>query len=342
MLSKRDNQPLFFNMLSFTSTNLSASERDRVKKLIEAHGGKYTPGFNSKITGTLLVPEDKTESAKFTAAVQHNKLTLMPSWVDDSVRDGYARLTEPYKVNPPIWASTPTQGVPAPTSFAPEDTISSDISCIPAQVDNVDETIRSIEFSLLDISRPKRPNRHLKDVKVFFSGFLQTDKDKFKELLALSSATTMDELNDQVSHVVVGSPVTSDLAAINSKGLTPFVVTHLWIIECFQQKQRADETPFLYQQPPSSKEVKFNSLFTDHLIFLTIWKKFSPGGEILEGVKISRGQTKKFVIHTFHTILRQKNCLVFFSINFQSPKTRNVDSVRSHLFVVPLIHASAI
>lgn len=264
-----------FHKLSITSTNISTKERERLKKVIEENGGQYTGGFTSDDTNVLLVPRENPASKKFSAAVQYKKYCLIPKWIDDSFKCGYAMPCEKYKVLPAIKASTPERRslMPAATKFAPDNTLSSDVSCITnnAIPGNVDETtvsmmenrtpLASIErsrrgtitaasyqeaFNRIDFTNVKKAGAFLDGCKVYLSGFKPADKDKLVKLLNSSGAVRLDELNDQVSHMVVGDHVAVDHATITSKELGATVVKLDWIVESLKMKEPADEQHYLY------------------------------------------------------------------------------------------------
>lgn len=231
--------PVFFK-LSITSTNLAKVERDKVQQLINSNGGKYTGSFTSEDTDIVLVPRENPNSKKFSAAIQYKKLCLTPSWIEDSVEKGYAQPIEKYKVLPPIKASTPERASFAPSmaTFAPDCTQLSDISAIgQSKLRQVDETAMSVDtktaqpepkrktatyqkaLDQLDISMVKKAGAFLDGCKIFLSGFKNADKEKLIKVLNPSGATRIDELNEQVTHVVAGDFVAADFATINSKSL---------------------------------------------------------------------------------------------------------------------------
>lgn len=237
-----------FHKLSITSTNLSAAEREVVRKLINDNGGEYTGGFESTRTDILIVPPKKADGKKFAAAIQFKKLCLTPDWITDSCKHGYAQGTEKYKVGPTVKASTPerTSFVQGANRFGSDTSQISDISCIPTPNNNgvVDETTVSVDgrtplaampgagavpkrktvayqeaLDRLDLTSVKKAKAFLDGCKVFLSGFQPADKDKLIKVLNSSGAVRLDELNNQVTHMVVGEPVPNDFTLVNEKSL---------------------------------------------------------------------------------------------------------------------------
>jgi topoisomerase (DNA) II binding protein 1 len=137
--------PIFFT-LNITSTNLLVDTKNKVKKLIETHGGQYMGSFKSEVTDILILDKDKTDSEKFHAAIRYSKDCLTPQWVFDSVEKQYALPIGNYKVGM-MKVSTPTKsGVPNSSAFNPDCTQLSEISHgqVVPRIGTVNETVVSV------------------------------------------------------------------------------------------------------------------------------------------------------------------------------------------------------
>lgn len=99
------------------------------------------------------------------------------------------------------------------------------------------------------------------------SGFNPESKDRLIKLLNIGGAIRYDELNDQITHVIVGKYVLADKLKIETKNLHPILLTADWVVESLRLGQPAATENFLYkeisnkadktEQPsPASKEVR--------------------------------------------------------------------------------------
>lgn len=98
----------FFN-LAFTSTSLSITIKEEMKRLIENNDGTYIGAFQAAKVNFLLMDENGMTSAKYKAALQTKKECVKPAWIRDSVEAGYALPLDEYKIDalPKVNPSTP-------------------------------------------------------------------------------------------------------------------------------------------------------------------------------------------------------------------------------------------
>lgn len=99
------------------------------------------------------------------------------------------------------------------------------------------------------------------------SGFNPKSKDRLIKLLNIGGAIRYEELNDQITHVIVGKYVLADKIQIETNNLHPFLLTADWVVNSLRLGQPAATENFLYketsnefdetEQPsPASKKVK--------------------------------------------------------------------------------------
>lgn len=90
--------------------------------------------------------------------------------------------------------------------------------------------------------------------KVYLSGFNPDSKDKLIKVLNIGGAVRYDNLNDQITHVLVGTHVTHDMLTIETKKLHPILVTLDWLLESLRIGEPAATENFLYKQTSSESD----------------------------------------------------------------------------------------
>lgn len=70
--------------------------------------------------------------------------------------------------------------------------------------------------------------------KVFLIGFSTQVKEKLIKILNLSGATRYDDINERITHIVVGDRNNQDFKQIDSNKLIP-IVTSKWLLDCVDQ-----------------------------------------------------------------------------------------------------------
>jgi topoisomerase (DNA) II binding protein 1 len=163
--------PIFHN-LTFSSTGLPQTTRVNLQKEIESNGGKFMGAFKSEVVNILILNKEKKDSEKFRAAVKCRKDCLIPEWVFDSVKIGYALPIGEYTVSSDMKVSTPKK-TPRLTSqeFNGDNTALSDISHIPSGLSTTNATINDSMLSVASV----RSTRSTK--------MAQNNDRRFKKLL---------------------------------------------------------------------------------------------------------------------------------------------------------------
>lgn len=232
--------PVFYN-LNITSTNLTPSVRNEMRQAIEANGGKYAGAFRSEETDILILERDKTSSEKFRSAQTYKKDCLTPDWVRSSIQQGYAVAFKNFRVLGSVRSSTPTRASHEVAEFAPNSTQMSEISAIDhSKLKVVNETVASTSsestrttrsskrtnptyqhvMDKIPFDKVKRAGPFLDGCKVYLSGFQEADKEQLIKLLNSGGATRYDDLNEQVTHFVVGEHCEADFTTMKSNGVS--------------------------------------------------------------------------------------------------------------------------
>lgn len=100
--------PVFYN-LNVAVTLLTNDERNLVEKLVSENGGIFHRTFKPKVVNILVVNENGKNSDKFKSAVRNKKVCLLPQWIIDSVKEGFALPFGKYEVTSEVRVSTPNK-----------------------------------------------------------------------------------------------------------------------------------------------------------------------------------------------------------------------------------------
>ncbi|XP_049839921.1 DNA topoisomerase 2-binding protein 1-A-like isoform X1 [Schistocerca gregaria] len=263
--------PIFHN-LCVTSSGLPHKERDTIKELINSNGGEYSGKLIGDQTHMLVIQEPYGE--KFKYASQWQLPCVLPAWVQDSVKNGYALPVEPYGVKQKQKSSTPVHDDPRLPNF-------SMISAVGFGTGTVDETaMNTSTFSVISSRRSsigslippkymevvnkltladaKKAGPFLDGCKVYLSGFSLDVCENLRKILNAGGATRFSVLSDPVSHIIVGDHVPEDVNYLKKSGIRPHVVTIDWLLESLKQRRPAPEELFLVSgnnakpaEPPS-------------------------------------------------------------------------------------------
>lgn len=265
---KKHSLPIFFKLV-VTSTGLKPDVKQKLKKLITDNGGQFAGAFESEVTDVLLLEKDQTNSAKYHAAVRYKKDCLSPEWIYESVEKGYAVAMSKHRVTAKK-QSTPTKE--DDSNFTINCSNMSEISHIDKPEIVLNETCSSVENepglsrrstrsskTTLTISKPtlilnrmsipfvKNSGPFLDGCCIYIAGFTNEEKEKVVKILNIASAIRFDELNDKVTHIIVGEPNAKDMKYIKANRGGCLIVTVEWLEECMKQKCPAPENSFLYQ-----------------------------------------------------------------------------------------------
>lgn len=93
----------------------------------------------------------------------------------------------------------------------------------------------------LDLSHTKRAGSFLDGCRVFIEGWNAEEEEILRKVLKCSGATRFTDLNDQVSHILVGNLEKPFLRVLKNLSHKPHVVNIKWLLESVTQKSPASE-----------------------------------------------------------------------------------------------------
>ncbi|XP_045617941.1 DNA topoisomerase 2-binding protein 1 isoform X2 [Procambarus clarkii] len=252
-----------FKGLTICVSQMPRKEKAALQKMIEENGGTYSSTLDMADTSVLIIPTP--EGNKYTYARNWRIQCLTPDWIYDSVEQGSALHMEGYKVSV-RGASTPTNentgNMPPDISLcstimneseAPKlshinETLDMETS-LAVKKDSVsdDKVNRGLEaIENLDLQEAMKAGIFLDGCKIFLSGFGTTHIEKLRRVLNAGGATRFNQLNESVSHIVLGKSNEEHLNTVLKWTSKPHIVYADWIIESIKLRRPADESPFSY------------------------------------------------------------------------------------------------
>lgn len=270
--------PVFLSTF-ITSTDLTRQQKKEISSLVNSNGGKYTGHLDALETNILITSEKGTMTEKLKFALQKELACLRYPWITDSIKAGFALPFENYLVSSSNACSTPERTnatldftcgsiIPYENQIVDESVAQmSRISrmnstCTPSSTILTNNTMTNKELYMIfldDIALPavKKLGPFLDGCNIFLTGFQTKYKDKLNKIINVSSATRLDEITDNITHVLVGeiSKAKSDLKTIYSNGLRPHIVNFKWLEESINLKQPAAEECFLIETEETASKI---------------------------------------------------------------------------------------
>lgn len=279
--------PVFYEV-NITCSGLDGEKKAEVMRLVEENGGTYNRAFRSQFTDIVITERNKANTDKYQAAIKYKKDVLVPEWIFDSVAKGFALPTKNYKVTT-MKASTPTK----PDHSVNDYTQLSDVSRISMvnSSKRMDLTVNDSVCSGLNESaasaprtqgkgmakavltkqaisagpqyrailaeicpkKSKKAGTFLDGCSIYLSGFRGEEKDKLNRILNGGGATRYDEVNENLTHIIVGQLDEADFCSWRQQGLLSVVnIVRLdWLLESINQKQPASENIYRVSLPTS-------------------------------------------------------------------------------------------
>ncbi|XP_051154922.1 DNA topoisomerase 2-binding protein 1 isoform X2 [Leptopilina boulardi] len=268
--------PVFLNTF-ITSTDLQKHQKKEIMTLVNANGGEYTGDLDGSQTNILITSERGTMTKKLQFALQKDIACLRYPWITDSIKAGHALAFEDYLVTSSNACSTPERTnatldftcgsiIPFDNQIVDESLAQSTMNkinstCTPSStLPNQTLTNKESYMIFLDgitLVSVKKLGPFLDGCNIFLTGFQSKYKDKLNKIINVSSATRLDDITDNITHVLVGDVIKAknDLKTIYSDGLRPYIVNFKWLEESIKLKQPASEECFLIETENTLQKV---------------------------------------------------------------------------------------
>lgn len=266
-------------------TGLCSVDRQTIEQLTINHGGQYLGYLKMNACTHLIVQEPKGQ--KYESAKNWNIHCVTPQWFFDSIEKGFCQDASLYRTEPRRETKTmPDTSTPTGQINTVDSRTLSDVShisnitasCINESIystilnSKIEPTVENLEN--LDISSFQAPEDLLDGCRIFLCGFSGRKLDKLRRLINSGGGVRFNQLNEDVTHVIVGE-YDDELKQFWDKSThRPHVVGAKWLLQCFSKGYMLPEEPYIpvYYQPvevlvpeqPESKTilVKKNSSFS--------------------------------------------------------------------------------
>ncbi|XP_054451194.1 DNA topoisomerase 2-binding protein 1 [Pteronotus mesoamericanus] len=236
-------------------TGLDGLERKRVQQLTVKHGGQYMGQLKMNECTHLIVQEPKGQ--KYECAKRWNVHCVTTQWFFDSVEKGFCQDESIYKTEPRPETktmpdtSTPTGQINTGRTLSDVSHISNiNASCINESIYNsilnskVDPTLENLEN--LDVSAFQSPEDLLDGCRIYLCGFSGRKLDKLRRLINNGGGVRFNQLNEDVTHVIVGDYDDELKQFWDKSAHRPHVVGAKWLLECFSKGYMLPEEPYIH------------------------------------------------------------------------------------------------
>ncbi|KFQ16820.1 DNA topoisomerase 2-binding protein 1, partial [Merops nubicus] len=227
-------------------TGLSGAERRDVQRLATRHGGHYSGQLRMNECTHLIVQEPKGQ--KYECAKKWNVHCVSVQWFSDSIERGYCQDETMYRVeagsNQSNMPSTSTPMSHASKldnhTFADVSRISSislggvnGTTCSSAMSSRLDPPPDELEH--LDLSSYQAPEDLLDGCRIYLCGFSGKKLDKMRRLINCGGGVRFNQLNEDVTHVILGENNDELEHFLDKSAHRPLVVTAKWLLESFRK-----------------------------------------------------------------------------------------------------------
>ncbi|XP_064907805.1 DNA topoisomerase 2-binding protein 1 isoform X2 [Columba livia] len=227
-------------------TGLSSSDRKEVQRLTAEHGGQYTGQLKMNECTHLIVQEPKGQ--KYVCAKKWNVHCVSVQWFSDSIEKGFCQDEAMYKVEAGSKPSnTPSTSTPTNHASKPDNHTLSDVSHISnINLSGVSETMCCSamssrldpppdELENLDLSSFQAPEDLLDGCRIYLCGFSGRKLDKMRRLINYGGGVRFNQLNEDVTHVILGENNDELKHFLDKTAHRPHIVTAKWLLESFSK-----------------------------------------------------------------------------------------------------------
>lgn len=277
-----------FKGITLCVTGIEADRRKEIKRLVIDHGGTYSGELNMNTCTHLLVDTPKGEKYEF--ARRWNLHCVCTQWFYDSVKSGFCLDEADFYTLPDDENNSSQAGrrvsyglikgnsaVPSKTNtdkkiankaaeaayksaqkHGDNDLLSNgnkkSLSNQSKRFDNVsrlgETRLDDTQSSDFDV-RLQPGNMFLDGCKIYLSGFSGHKLEKLRKIINCGGGTRFNQINEIVSHVVIGDRIDADLDLLRNCDFQVFVVTVQWILDSAREGKKLSEegkywTDFLF------------------------------------------------------------------------------------------------
>ncbi|XP_073756069.1 DNA topoisomerase 2-binding protein 1 isoform X3 [Callorhinus ursinus] len=248
--------PIFLGCI-ICVTGLCSLDRKAVQQLTVKHGGQYMGQLKMNECTHLIVQEPKGQ--KYECAKRWNVHCVTTQWFFDSVDKGFCQDESIYKTEPrPETKTVPDTSTPTGRINTVDSRTLSDVShisnisasCINESMCNsvlnskVEPTLENLEN--LDVSAFQAPEDLLDGCRIYLCGFSGRKLDKLRRLINSGGGVRFNQLNEDVTHVIVGDYDDELKQFWDKSAHRPHAVGAKWLLECFSKGYMLPEEPYIH------------------------------------------------------------------------------------------------
>ncbi|EHB11472.1 DNA topoisomerase 2-binding protein 1 [Heterocephalus glaber] len=238
-------------------TGLGGLDRKAVQQLTIKHGGQYMGQLKMNECTHLIVQEPKGQ--KYECAKRWNVHCVTTQWFFDSIEKGFCQDESIYKAEPRPEAKTlPDTSTPTGQISTTDSRTLSDVShisningsCINESIyssilnSKLEPTFENLEY--LDISAFQAPEDLLDGCRIYLCGFSGRRLDKLRRLINSGGGVRFNQLNEDVTHIIVGDYDDELKQFWNKSAHRPHVVGAKWLLECFSKGYMLPEEMYIH------------------------------------------------------------------------------------------------
>ncbi|XP_074051941.1 DNA topoisomerase 2-binding protein 1-like [Macrotis lagotis] len=224
--------PLFFGCTVCVS-GLCTLERRAIQHLTVEHGGQYMGHLQMNECTHLIVQEPKGQ--KYEYAKRWNIHCVTVEWFYHSIEKGFCQDEAMFKTEPVLERKSEI----CSSIALGQNNEASGYSDKSTQNSLMNNNLGSLLENLqnLDIGAVQAPVNLLDGCRIYFCGFRdrKLDEEKLRRLIKCSGGVCFNQLNEDVTHVVV-EDYDDELKQFETKSRhRPHVVGAKWLLDCFSK-----------------------------------------------------------------------------------------------------------
>ncbi len=237
-------------------TGLESDLRRDVSMLTDENGGRYSGELKFNECTHLVVNSPK--GPKYEFARKWKIHCVSSKWFFDSIEKNFCQDENLYRVDADVQATSTPNGVAASSRLSAVTSMAnfSAISNI-SMASAVDDT--AMTEANLSLAEPRSDMKELDELdlsltdaglfldgcKVFLSGFSGARLEKLRKIINTGGATRFNQINESVSHVVMGQKVPEHIDLLMQSSYRPHVVNAMWLVDSFKRTTQATEENYI-------------------------------------------------------------------------------------------------
>ncbi|KAM0035828.1 putative BRCT domain-containing protein [Helianthus debilis subsp. tardiflorus] len=268
VVSHEPYRTLPFSGLTISVTQVPLDERKEIEKLVQQNGGKYSAELTRKSTHLVC---DAPESDKYKVAKRWGHIHIVSrTWFNQSVARRACLNEESYPVQKTSVTSTNSQRTSSKVVKNAEGSSYQEISCdgmvdadleatlsqnmastlsdipVPVSDDNTStppcvqhKTSFNIDACVAEDSQSEDNDLYLLNCKIHLVGFDASEMRRLVNMVRRGGGSRYMSLNEQLTHIVVGSPSESEkkeVRSLSAMGVINVVKT-VWLEDCEREKK---------------------------------------------------------------------------------------------------------